>query len=174
MPVAVRGPLSRNRNQDANYEMLTTWMAAAVAAMWEVFGGPFFSGEHEFTSGKHSLEGCASSLCLCCHRSSIALPWRHPPSLCLSTPPPAIPSLLDAHSSTASTIGIKSLSGQHREAVRRLPAALPLMPPITATTTVQYRADGGAFIRRRATAVLCPASCARLHQRATAPPCWAA
>ena len=174
MPFSSCGPFLRQRNQDANYEMLTTWMAAAVAAMWEVFGGPFFSGEHEFTSGKHSLEGCASSLCLRCHRSSIALPWRHPSSLCLPNPPPAMSSLLDAHSSTASTIGIKSLSGQHREAVRRLPAALPLMPPITATTTVQYRADGGAFIRRRSTAVLCPASCARLHQRATAPPCWAA
>ena len=51
------------------------------------------------------------------------------------TPPPAMPSLLDAHSSTSKTTGIKSLSRQHREAVRRLHAALPLMPPITATTT---------------------------------------
>ena len=39
------------------------------------------------------------------------------------------------------------------------------MPPITATTTVQYWTDGGAFIRRRATTVLCPASCARLRLR---------
>ena len=109
MPVAVRGPLSRDRNQDANYEMLTTWMAAAVAAMWEVFGGPFFSGEHEFTSGKHSLEGCASSLCLCCHRSSIALPWRHAPSLCLPTPPPTIPFFPERTVMKALLAGIKSL-----------------------------------------------------------------
>ena len=105
------------------------------------------------------------SLCLCCHMSWIAVPWRHPPPLRLTTPPPAIPSLLDAHSPTTNTTGIKSLSRQHREAVRRLPAALPLMPPITATTTVQYWTDGGAFIRRRATTVLCPASCARLRLR---------
>ena len=99
----------------------------------EVFGGLFFSGEHESTSGNHLLKAASHPFAYIVtgHRW-LSLGGIH---LLCACPPrrPRSLSLLNAPESNLFSPASNLFSRQRQEAIRLLLPPVPLVPPMTAT-----------------------------------------